>query len=449
MRGLNKFILPVALGLAAGLGSCDFYDLDAPAPNDAVVTSSAFTSLQTARLARAGLYNSLQLSNDFDGYLSSWQYFSDESDWTGTFPTREQFDIYQVIPTNATMAGFYSDYYEAINIANTLIAGVEGIQGDPALTEERRASLIGEARFVRALMYFYLNQGWVDVPLITTPTTSTGPELFVASSPSAQVVKQIEDDLTFAATNVIDDETLGISQAAALGLHARVKFYQRQYAEASALATQALDAASVSVTGNAYLDDAIFTVDYSSTDGNAFAFFYYNSARNGRYSIRPSKQLIAAFEPGDRRFPVSIDTITSRTNPVGTKYKDFAAASGSQSDPLYVLRASEMNLIIGESAARAGDFAKAQTFLNEVRTRAGLPSRTDLNASNFEDIFLKEFFTELAMEGGHRLWNVRRVGKAEQLFGPDGYDPCDDRWPFPQRELDRNPNLVKNSACSS
>ena len=428
-----------------GLASCDFYSLDEPQPNDSISSADAFTNLASAQGARAGLYDALQLDDSFDSYLASWQYFSDEADWSGTFPTREEFDIYTVDQANGTMAAVYTDFYEVINIANNLITNVPTITGDPALTPDRSNSLIAEGRFARALMYYHLTQGWVDVPLVTEPTTTTGEELNVAESPQSEIWELIESDLEFAVANLVPGQTLGMSAAAANALLARSHFMQGDYEDARNAALASLGDGGFDAS-ETYLEDVIFSIDYSSTDGNSFAFFYGNEARNGRYSIHPSDALINAYEDGDIRFALSVDTVGGQ--PVGLKYDDFNAAGGSQSDSYLALRASEQALIIGESYAREGDYDQAEDWLNQVRQRAGLDEIDDLDDDNFEDAFLQEFFVELAMEGGHRLWNVRRVGRATEIFG-DEYESCDDRWPFPQRELDRNSVLEPNSSCLS
>lgn len=445
---MNLIKMTIVAGLALAFSSCDFYDLDEAIPNDSLTSSDAIVDFASARGARAGLYNELQFNGDtdlFDGYLASWQYFSDECDWSGTFPTREEFDIFSVAPSNATLAGFYTEFYQIINTANNLIVGVEGITGDAALTDERRASLIAEAKFARALAYFYLTQGWSDVPLVTSPTTTTGDELFVTPSPQSAIYDQIENDLE-AGADLIAGATLGITSASASALSARVKLYRGDMAGARTKALEALGGAAFDLTAFPYLEDVLYQIEFSSTDGNSLGFFYAPSSLNGRYSIHPSDVLIAAYETGDIRRDASIDTLPSG-EPYGIKYDDFEAAAGSQNDPLLIIRHAEMVLTIGETFAREGNYEMAEAWLNQVRSRAGLAAIDNMDATNFEDLFLQERFVELAMEGGHRIWDLRRTGRAETQFGAAGYQACDDRWPFPQREIDRNPNLSQNSAC--
>ena len=159
--------------------------------------------------------------------------------------------------------------------------------------------------------------------------------------------------------------------------------------------------------------------------------------------------MIDAYEPGDTRFAASITIDTLQASvPFGTKYPSFDAAnSGSATDPIFFVRHAEMALIAAEGAARTGDFATASDFLNAVRARAGLGAVT-LDAGNFIDVILQERFVELAMEGAHRLLDLRRTGRALDVLGPLGYDTCDAIWPLPQRDVDRNRNINQNDCCN-
>lgn len=447
MRTLRTYSLLTGGLLAAGLTACDFYDLDSLEPVDSVAFDLAVVDAASARTARAGLYNEMQLTDAgdeaFDAYLACWQYFSDECDWSGTFPTREEFDIYFVQPGNGTMAGIFTDFYEIVNATNLFLEAVDAAPSD-GFPDELKNSLRGEARFARALAYFHLTQGWVDVPLVLTGTRAVDDALFVTPNSQTEVYDQIEEDLTFAAQNIDPAESLGITPATAQALHARVALYRESYQEALDLSTAVLGDADL--TSIPYLDDEIFYLEYSSTDGNSLAFFYGPDVLNGRYSIHPSDALIASYEEGDLREELSIDTINAAT-PYGLKYENFDAAAGAQDDPIRLLRLSEMALIAAEASGRLGDFDAAEDFLNPVRQRAGLDNIDDLDADNLTDVILQERFVELAMDGGHRLWDARRLGRAADLFG-EAYEECDDRWPFPTRELDRNPNLMQNSACN-
>ncbi|WP_420460749.1 RagB/SusD family nutrient uptake outer membrane protein [Neolewinella sp.] len=429
--------------------ACDAYALDDIQPIDAVPLDLAVTDATSAGAARTGVYNELQDETlTFDGYVASYCYFSDDSDWTGTFPTRAQFDNYNVLPSNTTMEAVWADYYDVINTANNLLSVLPEVD-DPSLSDELRNNYLAEARFGRAIAYFHLVTGWGGVPIVTTPTVGVGEELNVPASSAEEVYSLIIEDATFAADN-LSAASLGMNPAAANALLARVALMQDRFSDAGNFAQIALDltADSFDLTDYAYLEDELFYLEFSSTDGQSNAFFFGASGIGAsRYSIAPSAKLISSYEEGDERFALSIDT-SSAAVPFGIKYDDFTAAAGSQSDPIYFFRAAEQVLILAEVAGRNGDFDEAERYLNQVRVRAGLEPRTDLDEGNFLDAVLQERYVELAMEGGFRLWDMRRTGRAESTFGAL-YESCDDVWPYPQNNIDTNTALERNSACNS
>ena len=104
-----------------------------------------------------------------------------------------------------------------------------------------------------------------------------------------------------------------------------------------------------------------------------------------------------------------------------------------------------MLLIASEAEAEMGNYNEATHYFNQLRQRAGLPELT-LNSNNYVDLILQERFIELSFEGPHRWFDLRRRGLASEHL--PGYLSCNDVWPFPQREIDTNPNLVQNDCCS-
>src|SRR5207247_2806181 len=63
----------------------------------------------------------------------------------------------------------WQHHYQAIFRANQVIARVPAIRMDAVL----RDRIVGEAKFIRALMYFNLVTLYGNVPLTTTPPTPT------------------------------------------------------------------------------------------------------------------------------------------------------------------------------------------------------------------------------------------------------------------------------------
>ena len=445
MRNILKYIPAVIL--LFGLTSCDYFDLEDPQPVNSISPDLAFANRQAAQAAVAGAYDELQDPDIvFDGYHSFWQLHSDETVFTGTFPTRQEFGNMSVFPSNTTAALVFTEFYDAINVCNNIIEILPAATDVTLETAGVKESFIAEARFIRALSYLHLTLGWGDVPLITKPTVSVGEELNVTVAPQAAVYDQIIADFQYAAANLNVATSLGATPDAANGFLARIALYQGRWADAYSLATGVLGA-GFDLTTFPFLTDEIFFLKFISTDGNSLAFFYGTAAQSGRHSIEPSPKLLNdTYEDGDLRIDATFGYDAGGV-PFGNKYNDFNAAGGTQTDPVLFMRHAELVLIAAEAAARTGDFTNANAWFNQVRARAGVAAVT-LAAGNFEDAILLERQRELAMESGHRLWDLRRTGKALEVLGPLGYDACDNVWGLPQRDIDRNPNLVQNDCCN-
>lgn len=419
------------------------------APRNAVPTATAINNLASARAAVFGAYSEMQDATlAFDGWLSNTQMFSDEMIHTGTFPTRLEFGQLNVFPANTTMAAVFSDFYDVINICNNIIDVLPGVD-DPTLSEADKNSLLGEAHFMRAFCYWYLTNNWTDVPLVLDPTVEVGDNLNVPVNTKAEIMTQIKLDLEFAEANTATSGGFRVGVDAATAMLARWYLFNGDNANALAKAEELIDGGNYALEadyGSIFsggTSEQIWYLNFNSIDANSNAFFYFPSAKGGRLSISPSQKLIESYEAGDARLAVSIDSSSVPGQPHLIKYSDVAAGT----DPIYFIRYAEVLLIAAEAAAAEGDFTKANDFYNQVRTRAGLAEKT-LDAGNYVDLILEERFVEFAGEGPNRLWDLRRTGKAETELAPFGYDACDDVWPLPQRDLDRNPNLMQNDCCN-
>ncbi len=446
MRKFNNWMFVAALALFI-LPSCDYFSLDDPQPVNSVTPETSVTDRQSAQAAVAGVYDELQDATlVFDGYMMAWQLHSDETIFTGTFPTRLEFGNLNVFPSNTTWAAVFSDFYDVINVANNVIEVIPNVDSPTLDQAGVRESFIAEARFARALSYFYLVQAHGDVPLIVKPTVGVGEELNVPADAAATVMAQVIEDFEYAAANLDPALSLEATPDAANGFLARIALYQGRWADAYNLATSVLGA-GFDLTSFAFLADQVFSLRFISTDGNSLGFFYGTAELGGRHSIEPSATLMNAYEAGDARAAATF-AMDGTGTPYGLKYSDFAAANNGQgTDPVMFIRHAELVLIAAEAAARQNNFTDANAWYSQVRARAGLAATT-LDAGNFEDLILEERFLELAMEGGHRLWDLRRTGRAEAVLGPLGYDACDAVWGLPQRDIDRNPNLNQNGCCN-
>jgi len=107
--------------------------------------------------------------------------------------TASPFEMYDVTLSASLgdLSGFWDILYREIGRTNTAINRAGDITYvDPARKEAR----IGEAKFLRALSFFYLVQTWGDVPMPLTETKA--PEKAVVRVSSSEIYSQIIKDLT-------------------------------------------------------------------------------------------------------------------------------------------------------------------------------------------------------------------------------------------------------------
>ena len=92
-------------------------------------------------------------------------------------------------------SGDWNDRYNEIFTANNILE--KGVKAQT--TDAIKNRYFAEARFFRAYSYFKLLKIYGDVPLLLKTLLITSPELYMGRTPRADVVKQIYDDLDFAA----------------------------------------------------------------------------------------------------------------------------------------------------------------------------------------------------------------------------------------------------------
>lgn len=103
------------------------------------------------------------------------------------------FEMYDVTLNSSLgdLSGFWDICYREIGRTNTAVERSESIVYiDPA----KKAARVGEAKFLRALSYFFLVQTWGDIPMPLTETKTA--DKAVVRVPSAQIYAQIIKDLT-------------------------------------------------------------------------------------------------------------------------------------------------------------------------------------------------------------------------------------------------------------
>lgn len=279
----------------------------------------------------------------------------------------------------------WTQLYQTINNVNAFL---EGIESAKAIAGSNYDKWVAEAKFVRALSYYYLNDLYAQpylldenaksVPLRLKSESSTGNNDLRRSTVS-EIYAQIEDDLSDANianlpanTNSYDAVTRA-SQGAAHVLRQRIFMEQGKWDKAitEGLAVTGYDLESdiSSLFASPYIaKETIFSFPMSETNRgtrqSAPAYYFYDGTR---FVIDFTSGILskAAYSlPNDAR----IAKLTSKvgTQPISTKFKD----SQNYLDWTPIFRYAEVLLNLSESYYQSGNERLARQYLSRVRHRS-------------------------------------------------------------------------------
>lgn len=168
-------------------------------PYNKITAGNFYTTKEGIKLGVNGLYSELR---DFYGkghYIYMCEAPSDI--FTNAQSMDIEFRTWTIDATSGNINTFWSLAYKTINQANSVIDALENYEL-PGLTDLLRKQYLGEAKFIRANMYYHLVQQFGDVPLKKKPTTIVETESSRVSID--EVWNFIVDDLNFGVDNLPD-----------------------------------------------------------------------------------------------------------------------------------------------------------------------------------------------------------------------------------------------------
>lgn len=164
---------------------------------------TAYRNTEAIEMALVGCYDGWQrtISSEEVGMYMLAEFASDQAHGGLGFSdgknnnVLDQFDISVAPSYNNLFNADWINYYAAIFRCNKVIQAEETADwgGDLAA----RGRIIGQARALRAILYFDLARMFGDVPLVTVPTEENLPR-----TAASEVYKQIFEDLKYAAANI-------------------------------------------------------------------------------------------------------------------------------------------------------------------------------------------------------------------------------------------------------
>ena len=340
----------------------------------------------------------------------------------------------------------WTSYYGTIGHCNLLLEKIESFPFNSTVNKNR---IKAEAYAMRATIYFYLAKIWGDVPLVLKSVENENEPLY-PRSPVVEVFTQINADITaalglFPETDFVDKYRF--SKPSVYALLADVKMWSGKVLGGGATdlnaaiaaiteiekSTAALMTTYASIFDSRKNSEIIFSLYLNRSEftsgayTNAFLRFDTSSGADnaldlpmslvGQQAYCLSTDALALFAkyPTDKRIartyiPEIMKGVIKNYWPnkfTGTKYADDRIPDSD----FIIYRLSDMLLLKAEAYAALGQIDNALTYLNKVKTRAGIAVYTETNKALVEKEILDERGRELFHEN-KRWWDLVRAHKS-------------------------------------
>ena len=342
--------------------------------------------------------------------------------------------------SNDVLINKYSNDYSIIARVNQIFDLIDGVDFD----ESAKNNIKGQAYFLRAFAYFDLVQYFGEVPLHLKAATTLD-ETALPLSSVEDIYNQIISDASQAVDLLPDKATQEkgrVTSGSAKTLLGNVYIVQEKWSDAETVLKNVTGYSLLSNYSDVFdpalknNSESVFEIQYKQgTEGFASNFFYTFlvqpisaeeiSAVTGIAEIArtiegyniPTPDIINTYEPNDLRKDASIGYITASGvgYPYIKKYAHDHELTNNTDDDWPVYRYSEVLLFIAEALNEQNKTTEALTYLNQVRTRAGLDNSPASGQSEIREAIRKERRVELAFEN-KRWLDLVRTNQAEQVM---------------------------------
>ncbi|OCX54738.1 carbohydrate-binding protein SusD [Mucilaginibacter sp. PPCGB 2223] len=462
MKSINRII--VILLFAAAIAGCKKNFLDRPS-NSQISSNNFYQTTSDLRLATASLYAGAEWWQWNRGAMLP---LGDVLAGTGSFQYSN--DLVQlftrtITAQNSYVSGTWTGLYSIIAQCNTVISAIQQ-QAPVTIPAADKNAAIGEARFVRAVAYFYLAMYYGAVPIVEDNSKLIENPLLYRNITS-DVYKFAAKDLTFAARYLPATDIKGrVTTWSAQGMLGKVYLTMAGLGKSGGVRDQALLDSAKKYAGNVcknsglelfgqndpnhrgYYDlfrpqnndcpEMLFALQWAPGvgygNGNDLQTWYapasdfLPSKQGGWQSLAPTYDLYRMYSANDtiRRkatimlngdFYPELNQASGGYKATGTGMKKHIIGnekdnnsptmdtwSDIEHDP--VLRLADVYLVYAEAILgnnTTTSDATALTYFNKVRTRAGLTPVTSFNITSLR----VERRVELAYEGQYWLDLVR------------------------------------------
>jgi len=485
IKSINIFLLLGIMATAAfSLQSCndDWLDLKPegrPVGNEVPVggfEASAF-----------GLYSGLRTESGVSDFSYLWTHSiraddNEKGSSVGDAATDGNvFNNFAYVATNGHIKNGWNGHYKIIYDANELIntATASGETSSGTLVN------IAEAKTIRAFCYFQLRRDYGEVP-INLKTIDVPQDEIAPKNTVAEVDAQIISDL-MAAREVLPLQWASAyrgraTKGLANTILAKLYLYQKNWPKALEHAMEVINSGTYTLNSSYDTEftkagnnssESIFEVQKTFDYPTKYTNNYYESQGvrgSGTWDLGwgfnvPSVNLVNAYEAGDLRKKTTIlisggpdiygtpglilpnDLVQQYWN--GKAYtlpaeRQQYAENKNHWENIKFLRYADVLLMAAEAANELGQISTATTYVNMIRSRAGLGNTTALNQGTMRDAIKHERRVEFAMES-ERFYDLVRWGDANTVLAPFGYADRNRYFPIPQEAIDKAQGVLKQN----
>lgn len=432
------------------------------------VLVASYSKLQVTAAMRDRMYT----LNEFPGDVM-WE-------WGGSFQsTAVLFMSFTWDSQSTIFSAPWSDYYQSIRNANSLLDNIDKVT---TLSAEKVAQFKAEARFIRAVDYYYLWELFGTVPLITTAAELN---MEPVRATTEEFNTFITTELQAAAGSLPLTQSLWGKATKGSALAYLGKFYMntKQWQKAADVNKQVMDLnkyklfsgdlKNMFAVQNEVNDEVVFTGPALTTNhGNN----YMAHAFPPNYPIQSNwinygaqfcvyNDWVKTYLPADKRlgwfcfnYTEPGGKVHDLLNPADAgkavrcfKYvPDPLGVSESHGNDVPMIRYAEVLLNRSEALNEVnGPNQESIDLLNQIRKRAGVPEYMLANLTSKEalrDALLTERGWEFVAEGLRRM-DLIRQGKLISKALARGASNAKDYmtlFPIPLNEIKANPKLIQN-----
>ena len=449
------------------------------APEDELIKEKFWTKTEDVDGALAATYSAFReasLQSLIFGELRA-----DLVEFTGSaFESYARIAASDISPTNNVID--WSNYYTAINLANTLMYfDDEVFEKDQTFTQEMMDGVEAEALFIRSISYFYLVRLWKDVPLVLEPSISDTSNLYIGKSTEKEILHQIIGDLEYAKDLAYTTQFKGTdyfygraNKYSIMALLADIYLWDEQYQKCIEYCDQIINSGLYSLEPT----ETMFNIYYPGNSVNeGIIEIQFNDDLEGQNN--PIYNNMISFSGGNQ---VSLDSknvdmimlrddlrrFGGKQAPWKYQGKDLLGLNPrifTERDANWILyRFADILLMKAEASIEMGNFSDANELIAETLLRAGMPFELTNDVEILRKALLDERGREFLFEG-KRWFDLLRAAKRNNfenkyliinmiLAGADikqqailktrVYDTLSYYLPIPEHELIYNQNLEQN-----